>query len=383
MSLPLCVNMRIAGINATDQSCKRKIPIPEDLVEHIPTADLTALSERSCKDRYASPQCDGSNIEKGKEQKLGKQHKRKAPPISTQGGTIPAGEAQNLVEQMPTKRALGQRIKQEREQKLNIPVDSKKLKPQTQSKSTKIDPDPASIIPNLVDEMPMADFAAPSQKVLQRGVYPTEQFSFTCEYGESSKNDLLNQTFEIGESSKGSHNKSNTVPQFHFQDNFCNDGNLYSYVENVITQIVQEVRHNLGFMDILSPSCSALYWSDERLIKSPKYWPLFGTFSLQGKIRLPLLDVLPPMIQSLFDDDSAYACSFRKHIRQYNAFNAFMSLGATMDNRVINGRGPLPFSIHGELRHRSGALLPDQDKRASYTQLHIYDSSVPLNERTE
>ncbi|KAF6161699.1 hypothetical protein GIB67_029143 [Kingdonia uniflora] len=54
-----------------------------------------------------------------------------------------------------------------------------------------------------------------------------------------------------------------------------------------------------------------------------------------------------------------------------------------MENRVINGRGPLPFSIHGELRHRSGALLPDQDKRASYAQLYIYDSSVALNERAE
>ncbi|KAF6147453.1 hypothetical protein GIB67_022113 [Kingdonia uniflora] len=54
-----------------------------------------------------------------------------------------------------------------------------------------------------------------------------------------------------------------------------------------------------------------------------------------------------------------------------------------MDNRVINGRGPSPFSIHGELRHRSGALLLDQEKRTSYAQLYIYDSSVALNEHAE
>ncbi|KAF6176909.1 hypothetical protein GIB67_030592 [Kingdonia uniflora] len=136
-------------------------------------------------------------------------------------------------------------------------------------------------------------------------------------------------------------------------------------------------------MDILCPSCSALHRLDERLTNSPKCQPLFGTYCLQEKKRLPLLDALPPAIQSLFDDDSAQACSFRKHIRQYNASNIFITHGVTIVNQVINGRGTLPFSINGELRHRSGALLPDQDKRACYAQLYIYDSSEALNERAE
>ncbi|GFZ11330.1 hypothetical protein Acr_22g0007280 [Actinidia rufa] len=37
--------------------------------------------------------------------------------------------------------------------------------------------------------------------------------------------------------------------------------------------------------------------------------------------------------------------------------NAFTSLGAKMDPRILAGRGPRSFTIHGELRHRTGALL--------------------------
>ncbi|PIA36704.1 hypothetical protein AQUCO_03300131v1 [Aquilegia coerulea] len=52
-------------------------------------------------------------------------------------------------------------------------------------------------------------------------------------------------------------------------------------------------------------------------------------------------------------------------MREYNSANAFTSLGVQMDDRVLGGRGPRPFTIHGELHHRTGSLLPDQDQRPS------------------
>ncbi|KAF6155697.1 hypothetical protein GIB67_007134 [Kingdonia uniflora] len=54
-----------------------------------------------------------------------------------------------------------------------------------------------------------------------------------------------------------------------------------------------------------------------------------------------------------------------------------------MNDQVINGRGSLPFTIHGELRHRIGLVLPDPNEHAKYAQIYMYDSSAALNECTE
>ncbi|KAF6170858.1 hypothetical protein GIB67_015810 [Kingdonia uniflora] len=47
---------------------------------------------------------------------------------------------------------------------------------------------------------------------------------------------------------------------------------------------------------------------------------------------------------------------------EYNAFNAFMSLGDHMDDRVVHGRGPSSFEINGELYHRIGTLTPNHEQ---------------------
>ncbi|GFS32967.1 hypothetical protein Acr_00g0025630 [Actinidia rufa] len=59
--------------------------------------------------------------------------------------------------------------------------------------------------------------------------------------------------------------------------------------------------------------------------------------------------------------------------------NAFTSLGAKMDPRILAGRGPRSFTIHGELRHRTGALLPQPGHEGTYAQLYIYDPDSALN----
>ncbi|XP_058225284.1 uncharacterized protein LOC131334340 [Rhododendron vialii] len=140
-------------------------------------------------------------------------------------------------------------------------------------------------------------------------------------------------------------------------------------------------RHNLGNMDIKCTHCKALHWMDERLTKSSTSHPLFGTCCFQGKIRLPTLITPPPPIRALYDGDDDRSISFRKHSREYNATNAFTSLGATLDPRMLSGRGPTSFTIHGELRHRVGSLLPQQGKDASYAQLYIYDPASALEVR--
>ncbi|XP_028056113.1 uncharacterized protein LOC114260235 [Camellia sinensis] len=61
--------------------------------------------------------------------------------------------------------------------------------------------------------------------------------------------------------------------------------------------------------------------------------------------------------------------------------NAFTSLGAILDPRVLSGRGPTSFTIHGELRHRTGSLQPQPGQDVSYGQLYIYDLDLALEIR--
>ncbi|KAF6174475.1 hypothetical protein GIB67_004669 [Kingdonia uniflora] len=94
-----------------------------------------------------------------------------------------------------------------------------------------------------------------------------------------------------------------------------------------------------------------LHSLDKKLTKSSRYWPLFGTCYKQGKIRLPILHPLPPAIQVLYDDDSLHATTFKSHIREYNVANAFTTPEVKLGDRILNCRGPKPFSIYGELKH--------------------------------
>ncbi|KAF6157208.1 hypothetical protein GIB67_041669 [Kingdonia uniflora] len=174
----------------------------------------------------------------------------------------------------------------------------------------------------------------------------------------------------------------NEPPQEPFMDeHFFNDDNMDLDFEFNVDPLIHESQHYLGNMDIQCPLCHTLHWLDEKLTNSSRYRPLFGTCCKQGKIRLPILQPLPPTIQVLYDDDSSHAKSFQSHIRKYNAANAFTSLRVKLDVQILNGRGPKTFSIYGEIKHRVRALLPDLGKPAAYAQLYIYDYALALNTR--
>ncbi|KAF6152736.1 hypothetical protein GIB67_021396 [Kingdonia uniflora] len=77
-----------------------------------------------------------------------------------------------------------------------------------------------------------------------------------------------------------------------------------------------------------------------------------GESSTARENVVPNLDQLPNELQELYDGNEPRSRSFWKYIQEYNAANAFTSLGVTMDDRVIPGRGPSSFVIHGELHPR-------------------------------
>ncbi|WVZ75453.1 hypothetical protein U9M48_023503, partial [Paspalum notatum var. saurae] len=53
---------------------------------------------------------------------------------------------------------------------------------------------------------------------------------------------------------------------------------------------------------------------------------------------------------------------------------AFTSFGAKIDKSINKGPGPYIFKINGQVHHRIGSLLPDEDKSPVYAQLYIYDT---------
>ncbi|KAJ8581283.1 hypothetical protein M405DRAFT_938355 [Rhizopogon salebrosus TDB-379] len=72
---------------------------------------------------------------------------------------------------------------------------------------------------------------------------------------------------------------------------------------------------------------------------------------------------------------------FLKHGRQYNSAVSFTSLGVKLDECALNNSGPRAFSIHGELHHLQGSLLPQEGNQPVYAQLFIYDSQEATNIR--
>ena len=126
-------------------------------------------------------------------------------------------------------------------------------------------------------------------------------------------------------------------------------------------------------MSIECKHCKALHWLDERLSAHPSTIrnPIFGTCCSTGDVALPLMQALPPLLQSLYNDDTGIARHFRTHIRKYNSALAFASLKYTPDQRV---RGGLQcFQIHGALYHLAGPLQHAANTRPQFAQIFLYD----------
>ncbi|KAI3922707.1 hypothetical protein MKW98_006838 [Papaver atlanticum] len=157
---------------------------------------------------------------------------------------------------------------------------------------------------------------------------------------------------------------------------------LYKY-GTTNTNLKSKVRHFLGEMNVICQHCGAMHFMEERLARSSLKNPAFGSCCLQGKVKLPHLIVPPQRLKELYEGSHALARRFHRNIRRYNTSLAFTSLGCTLNPRKLKGNGPPSFTIHGELRHRTGTLLPEDPKNVTYSQLHIYDPSAALSKRIE
>ncbi|XP_026404956.1 uncharacterized protein LOC113300036 [Papaver somniferum] len=160
-----------------------------------------------------------------------------------------------------------------------------------------------------------------------------------------------------------------------------NAGNKRKSGRKARSTVNEDRRNYLGKMDVPCPFCGALHWIDEKLSDSSFKNPELGTYCHKGKIQLPPLREPPPEIMELFEGNDYRSRLFRQGIRNFNAANAFTCLGCKYDTRAAKGSGPPCFSIHGELQHYSGSLMPKQIGDAIYSQLFLYDPAHALSIR--
>ncbi|KAJ7648420.1 hypothetical protein B0H17DRAFT_959067, partial [Mycena rosella] len=138
-------------------------------------------------------------------------------------------------------------------------------------------------------------------------------------------------------------------------------------------------RHDLGPMNAKCRHCGALHWLTEKIVKSSDAEPKFGMCCNHGKVVLDPLKELPTDLEKLYAENGAQAKEFPKNIAQYNTALSFTSIGVNKDRSIINSGGLPIFRTHGELYHRTGALLASPGQQLTYAQLHIYEPRMTLD----
>lgn len=113
------------------------------------------------------------------------------------------------------------------------------------------------------------------------------------------------------------------------------------------------------------PHCHALLFMDE--IASGTY-PCCNN----GKIQLPPLDEIPPVLADLLSDSTSKGKQFRENIRVYNNNLAFASIGTNYVK--FSSHGPSSIVIQGTMYHLIGSLLPSSNP-PRYAQLYFVDTN--------
>ena len=126
-------------------------------------------------------------------------------------------------------------------------------------------------------------------------------------------------------------------------------------------------------MDQICIHCGAKFWIDDKDHNSSQASPSFAICCVGGKVSLPPLLKPPSYILDLYTSSSSDAALFRKNIRGYNNILACTSFGANIDER-FQGQGVSNFRIHGQVYHRIGSLLPENEHFPAFAQLYIYDT---------
>lgn len=142
-------------------------------------------------------------------------------------------------------------------------------------------------------------------------------------------------------------------------------------------------QYELGPPTEICPHCLATLWEEEKVRSSTRNERQFFLCCQNGKVALPSpRDAPPELIWLLHPLNKELASKrLRDEIRKFNSTFAMTSHGAQIDTKVLKGKGPYTFRIHGQNYHLIGSLLPEENTKPKYAQLYIYDTSNELSNR--
>ena len=131
--------------------------------------------------------------------------------------------------------------------------------------------------------------------------------------------------------------------------------------------------HYCGDLNVLCEFCQSKNFTKER--------PSDGKFTIccqKGRVNLEPIR-RSELIENLMTGKHEESKNFMANIRSYNSSLAFVSMGA----KIVPppGHGPYCFRIHGQIYHRTGTLIPENDEVKQFAQLYILDPTAASEER--
>ena len=132
-------------------------------------------------------------------------------------------------------------------------------------------------------------------------------------------------------------------------------------------------RHELERMDQICIHCGANFWMEKRDQCSNQISPSYSVCCAGGKVSLPPLLRPPPYLMNLYTSQNSEVNTFRRNVRSYNSLLACTSFGADV-NEEFQRNGVSNFTVHGQVHHFVGSLLPNEGQAPRFAQLYIYDT---------
>jgi len=83
---------------------------------------------------------------------------------------------------------------------------------------------------------------------------------------------------------------------------------------------------------------------------------------------------------NLYTSQNSKANTFRRNVRSYNSLLACTSFGADV-NEEFQRNGVSNFTVHGQVHHFVGSLLPNEEQAPRFAQLYIYDTENETRNR--
>lgn len=97
-----------------------------------------------------------------------------------------------------------------------------------------------------------------------------------------------------------------------------------------------------------------------------------------GRVKLPRLPDNPAVLDKLISGNHGLSANFLKNVRKYNGGLAFASM---VSNRPPADTGHRAYTVHGQVYHFSGDLLPADGANAQFAQLYIIDADEATEQR--